>query len=570
MAERIIGLIRASSDKQDVSSQKLELKNFIISKNFKEEDIIWLEAHASATKANDDYVNLLQSIKDLCLNDGIRNIAVWHLNRLARTDKYMFQMKNFFLENKIQLYCKEPDFTLLNPDYSENSAGLLIFNIFSEFIRQENQERQKKLIRGRNYKKSQKYFTGGKVLFGYSIDNENRYHIEPEDADTVMRIFNLYETGLHSGYSIAKELNLLGKTRYGKSWTGGSVHEVLSQPGYAGVEMNHGFRYPQIITPEQYAKVANMKAGNIKKKTKETKNFALGSGLIVCPNCGLKYIRVEKNYLCISKKMYYAKERSVNCDSKCINAPIVEIMMKEIAIPLHIRYLWNGDLNDQKKTEEEIKDIDTKIAGLERIKENIKNKKEKLELDFYAGRINISDERYSELINANNNEFNRIEKEIAGEENRKDMLVVRLQMNRTKDDIERFKRLFQQISRISRIEDVEDKILLRDIIRSHISKIWTDYNTEEKKQYLYFQLEDERIIKFRYGIRTAYKKKMPIGQILLNDEWHDLLYGDQNKETKELLYSVNKNLLMRSLSMESMMLQPAFMLEYFNEMKNKM
>lgn len=103
MSNKIIGLIRASSDRQDTESQKNELQRFLLQKNFKEEDIIWIEAHASATKINEDYNRLIADVKEKCLSENISNIGVWSLNRIGRRELPLIDFKQFCVENRVQL-----------------------------------------------------------------------------------------------------------------------------------------------------------------------------------------------------------------------------------------------------------------------------------------------------------------------------------------------------------------------------------------------------------------------------------------------------------------------------------
>ena len=49
-------------------------------------------------------------------------------------------MKEFFVSHKIQVYCKNPDFTLLDDEGNESAAGGLAFSIFSATVKMETDE----------------------------------------------------------------------------------------------------------------------------------------------------------------------------------------------------------------------------------------------------------------------------------------------------------------------------------------------------------------------------------------------------------------------------------------------
>ncbi len=72
---------------------------------------------------------------------------------------------------------------------------------------------------------------GGPVPFGYTWDGN--MHIIQEEAETLHLLRNLYMQG-NGFFTIAKNLNSLGKLRKGFKWTSQSVWYVLDNPFYAG------------------------------------------------------------------------------------------------------------------------------------------------------------------------------------------------------------------------------------------------------------------------------------------------------------------------------------------------
>lgn len=84
-------------------------------------------AGASAVKLNKKYIQMLEDIKATILS--IPTVALWHLGRV---ESKLHEMKEWFLQHKIQVYCKNPDFTLLDDTGKESAAGSLAFSMFAK------------------------------------------------------------------------------------------------------------------------------------------------------------------------------------------------------------------------------------------------------------------------------------------------------------------------------------------------------------------------------------------------------------------------------------------------------
>ena len=100
---KVLAILRASTVRQEIESQKAELTTFLIGKGFKENEIDYIEAQgASARKANQQYLDFLAEIKHrIETNPNIRTVGLWHLNRLGRIKMYLSQMENYFVTNGI-------------------------------------------------------------------------------------------------------------------------------------------------------------------------------------------------------------------------------------------------------------------------------------------------------------------------------------------------------------------------------------------------------------------------------------------------------------------------------------
>ena len=72
-------------------------------------------------------------------------------------------------------------------------------------------------------------------VFGYTYDAEGNYVVVPEQAETVRRIFDLYETGRYSMAKIAKQMMEEKRpSAYVDNWDASHVHCILTNEKYVG------------------------------------------------------------------------------------------------------------------------------------------------------------------------------------------------------------------------------------------------------------------------------------------------------------------------------------------------
>ena len=317
MDKKILCIIRASTEKQETESQKKELVAYCITKGYAVEEMEFIEvAGASAVKLNKKYIQMLEDIKATILSiPTITAVALWHLNRLGRVESKLHEMKEWFLQHKIQVYCKNPDFTLLDDTGKESAAGSLAFSMFASVVKFETDEMFAKMKRGRERNKVNGIFYGGKIKFGYTLDATKHFIINEEEAQTVRLIFNLYSSGKYSFYDLIEELKARGITKGGMKITYEMIQNALADEAYYSSKI-----LPPIIDKELFDKCAAIKANTVAvKRTKESVNVNFAVGLLKC-KCGNNFIANGDFYRCYSKINQQRKKKVVKCE-----APIIRV-----------------------------------------------------------------------------------------------------------------------------------------------------------------------------------------------------------------------------------------------------
>ncbi len=382
MEKKILCIIRASTEQQETESQKKELVDYCITKGFAVEEMAFIEvAGASARKLNKKYIQMLEDIQATLLSSPtIKAVAIWHLNRLGRVESKLQEMKEFFVKNKIQMYCKNPDFTLLNDEGGESSAGSLAFSIFAATVKMETDEMFAKMNRGRARNKANGIFYGGKIKFGYTLDATKHFIINEEEAKTIRLIFELYATGKYSFYTLVEELRARGITKDGQKITYEMIQNALADEAYyKGING----KMP-IIDKELFDKCAAIKANTVAvKKTKESRNVNFAVGLLKC-SCGNNFVACGDFYRCYSKMNNYRKKKVVECDAPTIRRDILDDVLWLVTRPLQQKFLMEKDTVSIQEQKDKINVLTVKVSTAQKELSDIKGRKEKLEDAYYV------------------------------------------------------------------------------------------------------------------------------------------------------------------------------------------
>lgn len=283
--------IRVSTTHQEIESQLEETKQFAQSLGY-DEFVILKKTGASAFKMTDEYMDMLDEMKTTIEKDkGIKAVVVWAMNRLFRNDSIAVELKDWFVENKIQLHIKEPRLTLLEEDGTLGAGNEMLFHFFAVFNKQQINELKAKSSRAKTRDKAlHKYLGGTKIKFGYMV--ENGYLVpNPDEEKAVVDIYDLYATGKYSFSELAKEIN----QRYGTTLVKYRIAQILHSENYWNNKV-----CPAIITKAQYdAASKQMSESQVKPMGYKHKYFA--NRIYKCPQCGYGMTADSESYRCINR-----------------------------------------------------------------------------------------------------------------------------------------------------------------------------------------------------------------------------------------------------------------------------
>ena len=381
---KVLVFLRVSTEAQDLQDQKNEMISYVKSYGYGEDDIIFLENKgASAIKLNDKYLEMIDTLKTYIKDKIIDCVAVWHINRLGRSDEVLTELKNIFIKNKIQFICKNPSLVLLNEDGSVNSGTELAFGLFSILVKQDFEEKKEKFKRAKSSMAKQSKYTGGNVIrFGYKVDSNNFFVENKEESEIVKLAFQLYATGEYSTRRLSEELNSRGYKRNGKPFSSRFWVKTLSSISYTGLpDEKHNMRvYPPLISKELYDACQKISKSN-RKGLRQGDKITLCSKLIKCPECGGTFTSTSVCFRCNNKP-----------EGKCnngltINQTIIDNIAWRVACKEHIDYLVELSENNTQAYQDRLSVIEQKTSTLKGIIEDTDIKKKRIVDSFIEGYI---------------------------------------------------------------------------------------------------------------------------------------------------------------------------------------
>lgn len=376
-------IVRVSTDIQDFNSQVEDLQNYAKNLGYQNFKVIGTKESGLADLKNRDGLNeLFDFLKE---NKDYDTVCATEFSRLGRRQSILQAVKEKFIQNRIQLLIKDAKFELFdNDDRTELSAKSdMMFTLYSLFAESEIKTKKDRFLRKRKeLMSSGNSFFGGKVLFGYELEKEEKKNIiiiSNENAKIVRTIFDWYLNGIDevnknpSVQKISRECVRLGYHKYTHSKR--NINKLLHEQGYTGykitsnkykntlygkkdgekeyIKTNNEIRYPQIISLETFEQTQNKM--KLKLTDKKTKHTTILSNLITCNSCGRK---LSANY------RIKTNAHSYRCTSRTDTKPCFE-STKSISMILIDNLIWQIVKQDKKALINKIKELNPNIKLLQ-------------------------------------------------------------------------------------------------------------------------------------------------------------------------------------------------------------
>jgi site-specific DNA recombinase len=253
----------------------------------------------------------------------VQNVLVFKLDRLTRSVADLVSLIDLF-----KTYgCA---FNSLTESIDTSTASgrmfLKIIGIFAEFERENIGERVRL---GVERKAREGYSIAcGTTSFGYDKDMTDKIQkINPEEAETVRRVFYMYTKQNMTLNAIAKALNAEKvPTKLNSFWNSGTIYMLLTNPNHIG-NVRYGIEQPEryfevegkheaIISKELFYETQQLLEAN-RRTTSTTRgverNYFLG--VVFCAVCGTRMkphmARTTHSFVCPARVVGVCKSKNV-------------------------------------------------------------------------------------------------------------------------------------------------------------------------------------------------------------------------------------------------------------------
>jgi DNA invertase Pin-like site-specific DNA recombinase len=378
------------------------------------------------TGKNDKRPNFRKMIHDSAC--GIFDIVItWKMDRFARnrTDSALY--KKTLKDNGVKvIYAAE--------NIPDGNEGVILESVLEGLAEYYSLDLAQKTVRGKKESVRKGKHIGGKVLYGYKIDQHKYYTIDQTTAPIIQKIFNDYVSGIRAS-DIAKNLNAAGiKTCANGTWTRGKIGQLLRNKKYAGIYECYDIQsqegIPSIIDLETFEEAQklldkNKKAGGRNK----AKYRYLLSGKIKCGICDSAMCGNSStiNHTTNKKRCYYVcqgKKEHRGCNAKSVRQELVEKVVLENTMQIilqdnfiekiadeimKLNEMENDATNLIQTYETNIKEIESKIENIMTAIENGVTPKRMIERikDLEEQETKLQEQINTERLKTNNTKLSK-------------------------------------------------------------------------------------------------------------------------------------------------------------------
>lgn len=288
-----------------------ERKNYTVVKNYAD--------RAISGKRADNRPEFQQMISDSA-NGEFDVVIVWKIDRFSRNKYDSAKYKYLLNKNGVSVVsATEP--------IDDTPEGKLMESIFEGFSEYYIKDLAQKTSRGMTENTLKGKFNGGRVTFGYMIDDGKKFNKDPVTAPLVEDIFKRYANG-EPIRSIVDDLNSKGIKNNGKDFTYSFINWLLKNRRYLGEytfkDTVNNNAIPPLVTPEIFEKCQKRLSDNKHKAAsfKTVDEKYLLTGKIFCGCCGdtMSGISgtgkngIHRYYQCMSSKKHICGMKAVKKD----------------------------------------------------------------------------------------------------------------------------------------------------------------------------------------------------------------------------------------------------------------
>lgn len=272
-------------------------------------------------------------------------VVVYKTDRFARNKYDSAVYKRELKRNGIQIFYAAEAI----PDGPE---GIILESLMEGLAEYYSAELAQKIKRGMHESALKCQSTGSGRPLGYRVDEQKRFQIDPESAQTVQTIFEQYIKG-ESNAAICELLNSRGlRTAQGKPFNKNSINRIIKNRKYIGEYRYHDIvvegGMPAIISKDTFNLAqAEMERRRTRKAPKSSKAEYLLAGRLFCGHCKGPMQGVSGTGKSGNKWYYYycgnTRGKNKTCDKKQVSRDRLE----RAVVDFTVRYILQENVLEE-------------------------------------------------------------------------------------------------------------------------------------------------------------------------------------------------------------------------------
>ena len=272
-------------------------------------------------------------------------VVVYKTDRFARNKYDSAVYKRELKRNGIQIFYAAEAI----PDGPE---GIILESLMEGLAEYYSAELAQKIKRGMHESALKCQSTGSGRPLGYRVDEQKRFQIDPESAQTVQTIFEQYIKG-ESNAAICELLNSRGlRTAQGKPFNKNSINRIIKNRKYIGEYRYHDIvvegGMPAIISKDTFNLAqAEMERRRTRKAPKSPKAEYLLAGRLFCGHCKGPMQGVSGTGKSGNKWYYYycgnTRGKNKTCDKKQVSRDRLE----RAVVDFTVRYILQEEVLEE-------------------------------------------------------------------------------------------------------------------------------------------------------------------------------------------------------------------------------
>ena len=331
----------------------------------------------------------INAMREDARRGAFKILYVHKVDRLARRLEWSLEIVYELQSLDIIFKAVEQPFDLGTPE------GKLLFHLVSSLGEFYSDNLSKETNKGK-YESSLQGYHNGHVPWGYNSELKDKRHVgvpDPEKGPVVVKLFEMFATGLYSDEQIANWLNQQGyKTWRGRSFSKDTIRDLLQNPYYTGKVRYKGMsarsrgvcyrctegklssgKHEALVSEvlwQQCQKIRNSRYQG--RKTRQvTRHIYLLNGIIICSCCGRR-LRAQTPK---SSPGYYREVSHLNGFQDCpyartsVRSSIIDEQISSLVQSLKLPSDW--ELAVRKLLQENVEEPDPEMERKE-IREQIR------------------------------------------------------------------------------------------------------------------------------------------------------------------------------------------------------